>query len=176
MMINRDSGRLRTMEKLCSDTGVNTILIVLQNGEDAYFSSETSAFTAVENLLFEMAKTKDSSEKSTVYINTTIRPIELLDLEQLIAAGVMRVVTNDKVGEGLRESAKDLSIIIESEKDAILDGQTGYLCDGNDLNVLYEVMFKCLKNNHYKNLGVNALNFSKKFNWNIIVKKYIELI
>jgi phosphatidylinositol alpha-1,6-mannosyltransferase len=62
------------------------------------------------------------------------------------------------------------------EKDAILDGQTGYLCDGNDLNVLYEVMFKCLKNNHYKNLGVNALNFSKKFNWNIIVKKYIELI
>jgi hypothetical protein len=119
MMITRDSGRLRTMEKLCSDTGVNTILIVLQNGEDAYFSSETSAFTAVENLLFEMAKTKDSSEKSTVYINTTIRPIEVLDLEQLIAAGVMRVVTNDKVGEGLRESAKDLSIIIESEKDAI---------------------------------------------------------
>jgi hypothetical protein len=116
MMITRDSGRLRTMEKLCSDTGVNTILIVLQNGEDAYFSSETSAFTAVENLLFEMAKT---SEKSTVYMNTTIRPIEVLDLEQLIAAGVMRVVTNDKVGEGLRESAKDLSIIIESEKDAI---------------------------------------------------------
>ena len=119
MMITRDSGRLRMMEKLCSDKGVNTVVIVLQNGEDAYFSSETSAFTAIENLLFEMAKTKDSSEKSTVYMNTTIRPIEVLDLEQLIAAGVMRVVTNDKVGEGLMESAKDLSIIIESEKDAI---------------------------------------------------------
>ena len=66
--------------------------------------------------------------------------------------------------------------IYGGEKDAILDGQTGYLCDGNDLNALYEVMFKCLKNNHYKNLGVNALNFSKKFNWNIVVKKYIELI
>ena len=119
MMITKDSGRLRMMEKLCSDKGINTVVIVLQNGEDAYFSSETSAFTAIENLLFEMAKTKDSSEKSTVYMNTTIRPIEVLDLEQLIAAGVMRVVTNDKVGEGLRESAKDLSIIIESEKDAI---------------------------------------------------------
>ena len=119
MMITKDSGRLRMMEKLCSDKGVNTVVIVLQNGEDAYFSSETSAFTAIENLLFEMAKTKDSSEKSTVYMNTTIRPIEVLDLEQLIAAGVMRVVANDKVGEGLMESAKDLSIIIESEKDAI---------------------------------------------------------
>jgi hypothetical protein len=118
-MITKDSGRLRMMEKLCSDKGVNTVVIVLQNGEDAYFSSETSAFTAIENLLFEMAKTKDSSEKSTVYMNTTIRPIEVLDLEQLIAAGVMRVVTNDKVGEGLMESAKALSIIIESEKDAV---------------------------------------------------------
>ena len=118
-MVTKDSGRLRIMEKLCSEKGLNTILLVLANGEDSYFSSETITLTAVENLLFEMAKTLDSSDKGTVYINTKIRPIEVLDLEQLIAAGVMRVVTNDKVGEGLRESAKDLSIIIESEKDAI---------------------------------------------------------
>ena len=58
----------------------------------------------------------------------------------------------------------------------IKTGQTGYLCNGNDLNALYETLLKILKNNHYKELGINALKFSKNFNWSKIVKKYIELI
>jgi phosphatidylinositol alpha-1,6-mannosyltransferase len=62
------------------------------------------------------------------------------------------------------------------ESDAIKNGQTGYLCDGNNLNDLYETLLKILKNNHYKELGINALEFSKNFNWKKIVKKYIELI
>ena len=62
------------------------------------------------------------------------------------------------------------------EKDAIKNGQTGYLCDGNDLNSLYETLLKILKNNHYKELGENALQFSKNFNWKKVIKKYIELI
>ncbi len=35
---------------------------------------------------------------------------------------------------------------------------------------------KILENNNYKKLGANALEFSKNFNWNKIIKKYIELI
>ena len=62
------------------------------------------------------------------------------------------------------------------QADAIEDGRTGYLCNGNDLNALYDALSKILENNHYKELGVNALEFSKNFNWNKIVKKYIELI
>ena len=106
------------MEKLCSEKGLNTVLLVLANGEDSYFSSETTSFTAIENLLFEMAKTTDSSNKATVYVNTRIRPIELSDLDILIAGGITRVITNEKVGEGLLESSKDLDIVIVSEKDA----------------------------------------------------------
>ena len=106
------------MEKLCSEKGLNTVLLVLANGEDSYFSSETTSFTAIENLLFEMAKTTDSSDKATVYVNTRIRPIELSDLDMLIAGGITRVITNEKVGEGLLESSKDLDIVIVSEKDA----------------------------------------------------------
>ena len=60
--------------------------------------------------------------------------------------------------------------------DAILDGKTGYLCDGNDLNELYQTLLKTLTNDQFVELGNNALNFSKKFNWNKIIKKYIELI
>ena len=117
-MISKDSGRLRIAEKLCSEKGLNTVLLVLANGEDSYFASETVSFTAIENLLFEMAKTPDSSDKATVYVNTRIRPIELSDLDKLIAGGITRVITNEKVGEGLLESSKDLDIVIVSEKDA----------------------------------------------------------
>ncbi len=62
------------------------------------------------------------------------------------------------------------------EADAILEGKTGYLCDGNDLNALYEVLLKTLNNDQYKKLGANALEFSKNFSWDKVVKKYIKLI
>ena len=62
------------------------------------------------------------------------------------------------------------------EADAVLEGKTGYLCDGNDLNNLYETLLKILDNDNYKKLGANALEFSKNFSWNKIVKKYIKLI
>ena len=58
----------------------------------------------------------------------------------------------------------------------ISDGKTGYLCDGNDLSALYESLVKILENSNYKQLGSNALQFSKNFSWDKIVKKYIELI
>jgi phosphatidylinositol alpha-1,6-mannosyltransferase len=66
--------------------------------------------------------------------------------------------------------------IYGGEADAIIEGKTGYLCDGNDLNALYETLLKTLEKDNYKQLGSNALEFSKNFSWEKIVKKYIELI
>jgi phosphatidylinositol alpha-1,6-mannosyltransferase len=66
--------------------------------------------------------------------------------------------------------------IFGGEGDAIINGKTGYLCNGEDLNSLHETLIKCFKNDHYKELGINALRFSKEFSWNKIIKKYIELI
>ena len=66
--------------------------------------------------------------------------------------------------------------VFGGEADAIIQGKTGYLCNGNDLNALYETLLKTLENNNYKQLGSNALEFSKNFSWDKIVKKYIELI
>ena len=62
------------------------------------------------------------------------------------------------------------------QSDAIKDGVTGYLCDGNDLNSIYETILKCFHNDHYKVLGLQAEEFSKKFKWNNIVKQYLDLI
>jgi len=66
--------------------------------------------------------------------------------------------------------------IYGGEGDAVKSGKTGYLCNGNDLNALYDTLLKILENNHYKELGTNALEFSKDFSWSKIIKKYIELI
>jgi phosphatidylinositol alpha-1,6-mannosyltransferase len=60
--------------------------------------------------------------------------------------------------------------------DAIQDGVTGYLCDGNDLNSIYETIVKFYDNDNFKQLGKNAFTFSKNFNWDKIIKKYIKLI
>ena len=66
--------------------------------------------------------------------------------------------------------------IYGGEGDAIKSGQTGYLCNGNDLNAIYDTLLKTLANDHYLELGSNALEFSKKFSWEKIIKKYISLI
>jgi len=66
--------------------------------------------------------------------------------------------------------------VFGGEGDAIIEGKTGYLCDGNDLNALYETLLKTLKNENYKLLGSQASEFSKNFDWKKIIKKYIELI
>ncbi|MDA8822586.1 glycosyltransferase family 4 protein [Candidatus Pelagibacter bacterium] len=66
--------------------------------------------------------------------------------------------------------------IYGGERDAIKNGQTGYLCNGSDLNALYDTLLKMLENNHHKELGANALKFSKDFCWDKIIKKYIKLI
>jgi len=60
--------------------------------------------------------------------------------------------------------------------DAIQDGISGYLCDGGDLNSIYEAIIKFYDNDNYKRLGKNAFTFSKNFNWDKIIKKYIKLI
>ena len=60
--------------------------------------------------------------------------------------------------------------------DAIQDGVSGYLCDGGDLNSIYETIIKFYDNDNYKQLGKNAFTFSKNFQWDKIIKKYIKLI
>ena len=62
------------------------------------------------------------------------------------------------------------------QADAIDEGKTGYLCDGNDLSSIYETVLKIFQNNQHKVLGLQAKEFSKKFKWEKIVTKYLDLI
>ena len=59
--------------------------------------------------------------------------------------------------------------------DAIDNEKTGLICDGENINSIYESILKFFENENYKTYGANALNFSKNFNWNKVIKKYLSL-
>ena len=60
--------------------------------------------------------------------------------------------------------------------DAIFHNKTGLICDGNDLNSIYETVTDFFKDEKFIRFGKEALEFSKNFHWNKIVKNYLKLI
>jgi len=60
--------------------------------------------------------------------------------------------------------------------DAIIHNKTGLICDGNDLNSIYESVLKFFDEQNYLNFGKSSLNFSENFYWNKIVKEYLKLV
>ena len=61
------------------------------------------------------------------------------------------------------------------ESDAIKNGKTGLICDGQNINSIYESIIKFFENDNYKKYGMNALEFSKNFQWNKVIKSYLKL-
>ena len=65
---------------------------------------------------------------------------------------------------------------IGGASDAIKEDATGLICDGDNIESIYENVIKFFKNNDYKKYGDNAEKFSENFYWKIIIKKYLKLI
>ena len=60
--------------------------------------------------------------------------------------------------------------------DAISHNATGLICDGNELNSIYDAVINFFDNENFLKFGKAAKEFSEKFHWNKIVKSYIKLI
>ncbi len=60
--------------------------------------------------------------------------------------------------------------------DAISHKKTGLICDGNDLNSIYDSVLNFFENENFIKYGKNALQFSEKFYWDKVVKNYLKLI
>ncbi len=60
--------------------------------------------------------------------------------------------------------------------DAINHGETGYICDGNSLDDIYQSISNILENNKYKVFGKRAKEVSKNFYWSEIIKKYLDIL
>ena len=60
--------------------------------------------------------------------------------------------------------------------DAIANNKTGLICDGNDLNSIYDSVVSFFKDENFIKYGKNAQKFSEKFHWDKVVKNYLKLI
>ena len=60
--------------------------------------------------------------------------------------------------------------------DAIIHNKTGFICNGNDLDSIYQSIKNIFEEDRYLIFGKNAKEFSKQFEWSKIIKKYIELL
>jgi len=60
--------------------------------------------------------------------------------------------------------------------DAIIHKKTGLICDGKDLNSIYDSVVNFFENNNFIQYGENAKEFSENFHWDKIVKNYLKLI
>ena len=60
--------------------------------------------------------------------------------------------------------------------DAITHNKTGLICDGNDLNSIYEAINLFFKDSKFLQFGKAAQAYSENFYWNKIIKKYLDLI
>ena len=60
--------------------------------------------------------------------------------------------------------------------DAISHNETGIICDGNNLNSIYESIINFFDNKNYIKFGKAAKVFSEKFYWDKTIKNYINLI
>ena len=60
--------------------------------------------------------------------------------------------------------------------DAILDKETGIVCDGNSLEEVYSSIDSILKDSSYKKFGVKAKEYAKKFEWDNTIKEYLKIL
>ena len=60
--------------------------------------------------------------------------------------------------------------------DAISHNKTGLICDGKDLNSIYDSVIDFFQNEKFIKYGKNAKKFSENFHWNLIIKNYLKLI
>jgi len=60
--------------------------------------------------------------------------------------------------------------------DAIVDGKSGKICDGNNLDEIYSNINELLTNNSYLEFGKCAKSYVKKFEWKNIIEQYKQIL
>jgi len=60
--------------------------------------------------------------------------------------------------------------------DAIVHKKTGLLCDGSNLDSIYDCTIDFFENEKFIEYGKNSKEFSEKFYWDKVIKSYLKLI
>ena len=176
--------RIITVARLDRRKGHQNILMTIKNLIPKFPKIKyISIGDGDEKKILEDQKKELSLEKEVVLLHNADEGLKVALLNEsdlFLMPSIVHKKSVEGFGISFVEAASfgvgSIGGIFGGEKDAIDEGETGYLCDGNDLNSLYETILKFYNNENYKKFSANALEFSKKFTWNKIIKKYIDLI
>ena len=176
--------KIITVARLDKRKGHDKILMLVKNlkvkfPEVKYISV---GFGAEENNLIKLS-TELSLDKDVTFLKNINENLKLaLIAEANLFLMPSRIEKNSVEGFGISfiESASYGVASIGGKdggaSDAITHNKTGLICDGKDLNSIYDSVITFFQNNNYIEFGKNAKKFSEEFYWNKIVKNYLKLI
>lgn len=164
--------------------GISQTLLALKNYESQY---ENFRYVIIGD-----GEEKKNLERQINELNLSKNIIFLTDISQkvknsLINSADFFIMPSIQVGKSVEgfgisflEAAKygvpSIGGIVGGASDIIKHGETGYLCDGEKHDEIYEYLIKITKDKNYKELGSNAKKFAENFSWEKQIKKYIELL
>ena len=176
--------KIITVSRLVKRKGHDKILMLIKNLKPKFPKIKyiSIGFGEEENNLFKLRK-ELSLEKEVIFLknidqnikNALVQKADLflmptrIDKKSIEGFGIS-FVESGSYGTG-SIGGKD-----GGSSDAIVHDKTGLLCDGNDLNSIYESVNEFLKDKNYIKFGKAAKTYSEDFYWSLIIKKYLNLI
>ena len=176
--------KIITVSRLDKRKGHDKILMLIKNLKPKFPKIKyiSIGFGKEENNLFKLTK-ELNMEKEVIFLKDIDNNLKIaLIAESNLFLMPSRIEKKSVEGFGISfiEAASygvgSIGGKDGGASDAIAHNKTGLICDGNDLNSIYDSVVNFFKDENFVKYGKNAQKFSEKFHWNKVVKNYLKLI
>jgi len=176
--------KIITVARLDKRKGHDKILMLIKNLKIKFpkIKYVSVGFGDEEKNLVKLKKTLDIENK-VVFLNNTSKDLKLALIKNsnlFLMPSRIEKKSVEGFGISFMEAASYGVASIGGKdggaSDAIRHDKTGLICDGNNLNSIYDAVLNFFENKNSIEYGKAASNFSENFYWDKIIKKYINLI
>ena len=176
--------KIITVSRLDKRKGHDKILMLIKNLKPKFPKIKyiSVGFGKEENNLLKLAKELDLKKEVIFLKNINYNLKSALVAEANLFLMPSRIEKSSVEGFGISfiEAASygvgSIGGKDGGTSDAISHNITGLICDGNDLNSIYDSVISFFENKNFVKYGESARKFSERFHWNKIVKDYLKLI
>ena len=176
--------KIITVARLDKRKGHDKILMTVKNLKSKFpkIKYVSIGFGEEENNLIKLSKELSLEKEVTFLKNIDDELKAALMAKSDLFLMPSRIVKNSVEGFGisfLEAASYGVGSIGGKDggaSDAITHNKTGLICDGNDLNSIYQTVVDFFENENFNMYGENAKKFSENFYWDKIVKNYLKLI
>jgi len=176
--------KIITVARLEKRKGHEKILMAIKNLKSKFPNVKyISVGTGVEEKKLKKLSKELSLEKEVIFLKDIDENLKIA----LMAASnlfLMPSIIHDRSVEGfgisyVEAASHGVGSIGGKDggaSDAIENNKTGLICDGNELNAIYDSVVIFFTNNKFIEFGKAAKVFSENFHWKKIIKNYLKLI